>query len=218
MIQPVSLPIRGYQGRALPNAFLRQPSETDHLGVLLPGYRHTADRADLYYTGRVLLEAGADLLRVDYDYPKTDFPKRSEAEQGRWIASDVETACEAALSERDYTRITLVGKSLGTLGIAHLLGEERFRAAACVWLTPLLNLGWLRERIQSARPRSLFVIGTADRYYDPEVLAQLEKATDGRSLVLEGLNHGLEDPNSVAKSLEALRAIISELAVFVSEG
>lgn len=58
--------------------------------------------ADLHYAGRILLEQGTDLLRVEYAYYRTDFMKKSDSEQEKWISSDVFAICNAALSHRSY--------------------------------------------------------------------------------------------------------------------
>jgi len=213
-----SLDAVGYKNQQVPNAFTIQPTPTRHLGIILPGYRHSVDKADLHYAGHILLEQGADLLRVMYAYHRTDFMEQPESEQDKWISSDVFAVCNAALSYRSYNQITLVGKSLGTIAMGHLLADGRFQNATCVWSTPLLTVEWLRSRIEQIHPRSLFIIGTADKYYQPDILKRLESATKGRSVVLEGANHGLEIPDSVSKSLLAFNQIVQGLQEFLSEG
>jgi hypothetical protein len=163
----------------------------------------------------VLFEQGADVLRVDYAYYRTNFMEQPEHEQGKWISADVLAACEAGLAQRSYKKITLVGKSLGTLAMGHLLADRRFEKAICVWLTPLLTVDWLCSRIEQVRPRSLFVIGTADQFYQPEILKRLENVTHGVALVIEGANHALEIPGDIPKSLTMLNQIVQALQVFL---
>lgn len=213
-----SLKVSGYKNRPVPNTFIIQPAPTRHLAIILPGYRHPAEMADLYYAGRVLLTKGADLLRVEYAYFRTDFMEHSESEQADWLSGDVLAACNAGLSYRSYNQITLVGKSLGTLAMGHLLADGRFQGANCIWLTPVLTVEWLRSRIEQVHPRSLFIIGTADQYYRPDILKHLEDCTHGRSLVIEGANHGLEIPEDISKSLAALNQIVQAIHEFINEG
>src|SRR5579859_2945540 len=151
-----SLTVNGYENRPVPNTFFRQP-DTARLGIILPGYRFTADMPSLHFAAQVLLEQGADVVRVDYAYPHSDFPRRPEAEQGRWLSTDVQAACAAALAQRPYQQITLVGKSLGTLAMGHLLADPRYHAAHCIWQTPLLTVEWLRTRVVQTKPPSLFI-------------------------------------------------------------
>ena len=213
-----SLDVTGYKNRGVPNTLITQTNPTGHLGIILPGYRFPADMAPLYYAGRMLLEGGADLLRIEYAYYRTDFYKRSQSEQDEWISSDVFAACKSGLSQRSYEKITLVGKSLGTIAMGHLLADSLFKKATCIWETPLLTVEWLRSRIEQTHPRSFFVIGTADRFYQPDILKRLEHVTKGQSMVIEGANHALEIPGDIPKSLIVLNQIVQALHVFLNEG
>lgn len=208
----------GYKNQKVPNTFITQSNPTQHLGIILPGYRHSADMADLHYAGRILLEQGADLVRVEYVYYQTDFPDQSEDIQGRWIAEDTFAACNASLSHRAYTKITLIGKSIGAKAMGFLLEDKRFQKAECVWSTPPLTNERLCSQIEKTRPRSLFIIGTADKFYKPEILSHLESITHGKSVIVDSADHGLEIPGSIPKSLLALNQIVLALQEFLSEG
>lgn len=211
-----SLDVRGYKDEPVPNTLIAHPIPAKHLGIILPGYRYPVDMPPLHYAGRVLLDLGADVLRIEYAYNRTNFMEQPESEQDKWISSDVLAACEAGLSQRPYEQITLIGKSLGTIAMGHLLADRRFHQAACVWLTPLLTVEWLRSRIEEIHPPSLFAIGTADRFYQPEVLTHLERVTNGRVLLIEGVDHSLEVPGDIRKSLLALNQIVNALQEFLS--
>ncbi len=211
----ISLDATGYNRQPVPNSLCLQSTETDHLGVILPGYRHTADMPDLHYARLVLQAKGADVLRVEYAYPKTDFMKRSEKDQSDWLSEDVRAACEAGLRKRPYRKITLIGKSLGTLAMGHLLEDSRFSSAACVWSTPILANEWLCAQIRKYHPRSLFIIGTADHFYQPALLQELVGATKGKALVLEGVHHGLEIEGDIPGTLAGLNRIVDAMQEFI---
>lgn len=213
-----SLDIVGYKDQPVPNTFIIQPGPTQHLGIILPGYRHSVDMPDLHYAGRILLDQGADLLRVEYAYTRTNFLEQPESEQDRWISSDVFAACSAGLAHRAYERMTLVGKSLGTIAMGHLLADSRFQKATCVWSTPLLTVKWLCSRIEEIHPRSLFVTGTADNFYKPDILERLVNVTKGHTCIIEGADHGLEIPGDIPKSLRALGQIVQALQEFLVTG
>ena len=212
-----SLEVTGYNNLRVPNTYFRQPTKTTHLGIILPGYRYSVDRAELYYASRILLEQGANLLRVEYAYNQTDFMKLPESKQDNWISNDVFAVCNSVLSQHSYERITLVGKSLGTLAMGHLLSDSLYQKATCIWSTPLLTAEWLCKQIERVKPHSLFIVGTADKYYLPKVLSNLEKETQGYSLVIEGATHALEIPGSISKSLEVQSQIVTELQNFLIE-
>ena len=207
----------GYNNQKVPNTFVVQSNPKRHLGIILPGYRHSADMADLHYAGRILLEQGADLLRVEYAYYQTDYLSQSESGQDQRISEDVFAVCNACLAFRSYTKITLVGKSLGTRAMGFLLGDERFQKANCVWSTLPITIEWLYSRIEQVRPTSLFIFGTADDYYKPEKLKHLVDVTNGRAVIIEGANHGLEIPESILKTLSALGQIVHALQEFLGD-
>ena len=210
-----SLDVAGYKNQPVLNTFIVQPDPARHLGIVLPGYRYSSEMAPLYYAGRILLDQGADLLRIEYTYYRTDFSNQPQSEQDKWISSDVSAVCKVALSQRSYEKITLIGKSMGTIAMAQLLGDPRFQSATCVWLTPLLTMDWLCSRIEQIHPRSLFVIGTADQFYTPDILKRLEHSTGGQSVALEGVNHALEIPGDIPKSLTVLNQIVQALQEFL---
>ena len=215
MFDKLSLTISGNNKQPVPNTYFRQQSATSHLCIVLPGYSPPLINPMLQYTSQLFLDRNADVLQVEYEYYKIDFFKKPAAERNRLLSADVTAVSETVFTQHEYEQITLVGKSLGTLAIGRLLPDNRFRKTRCVWLTPLLTNEWLRSRIKQYRPRSLFVIGTADDFYNTSYLAELRESTNGKSLVIEGANHGLVIPSEVVQSLRAMTRIVSAIGKFV---
>ncbi len=217
MYTVTSLEIAGYRGEPVPNSFIRQDAEAEHLAILFPGIRYTVDMPLLYYPGRLLSGRGADVLRVQYAYGwRDDFAAAPEAERERWMVADAQAAAETALAARAYGRITLAGKSIGTLAMGHLLAAgPQLAQARCIWLTPLLQYEGLRAQIKRGRQPSLFVIGTADHGYDPVTLSEVVEATKGESVVVEGADHSLELPGSIPRSLDALKQVVQAVEAFL---
>jgi hypothetical protein len=211
----VSIDSAGYDGKPVPTSMIVHPQTTDHLGIILPGFRHTIDMPDLHYAGLILQHKGADVLRVEYGYSKTDFMNRPEPERAERLSADARAACAAGLQKRAYRKISLIGKSLGTLAMGHLLEDPVYSAAACIWSTPILANAWLCAQIRERRPRSLFIIGTADQFYDPALLGDLVDATGGKALVLEGVHHGLEIEGDIPGTLTALHRIVDAMQEFI---
>jgi hypothetical protein len=212
-----SLDIRGPGDRPVPNTFVRQEDETRHLGMLFPGYGYRATMPLLYYPERLLVARGADVLRVEYAYDRQpEFRRMDQAQRDRWFYGDVRAVCDAGLAQRLYERVTLVGKSIGTQAIGHLLEvEERLSRAEYVWLTPLLRDLLLRAQIERGRPHSLFVIGTADPHYSLSALSEAEDATGGQSVVVEGADHSLEIGGDILRSLHAMEQVMGALERFL---
>jgi hypothetical protein len=219
MVSFKSLAISDYHGEPLSNTFVQQEQAARQLAVVLPGLGYTAHMPVLYYPTSLLIDRGADVLRVEYDYyRKPAFGKASGVERGRWLFADAVAALEAGLAQRPYEQVVLVGKSLGTLAMGYLITTDaRLAQALCIWLTPLVRNEMLRQQIGQTKPRSLFVIGTADPHYDPDCLSEVVKATQGQSVVIAGANHSLEVVGSIFESLRALERVVQAVATFLDE-
>jgi len=213
-----TLDIRGYHDMVVPNTFFRQDQPTSHLAIIYPGIGYTAQMPVLYYPSRVLLARGADVLRAEYAYNRPEFRILSKVEQDQWFHADVMAAYHVALAQRNYRQLTLVGKSLGTLALGHLLSASaHLSPIRCLWLTPLLRNDQLREQIRRTQHRALFVIGTADPHYDPAYLADVQSATKGRSVTIEGADHSLEIGDDIIQSLHAQARIIEAVEQFLKD-
>lgn len=211
-----SLKISGYHDEPVPNTFFRQEDKAHHLAILLPGLEYTCQMPLLYYPACLLLILGADILQVEYAYNlRPDFQALPNSEQLKWSFTDATAACSAALAQRPYEQVTLIGKSIGTLAMGHLLTTEaKLAPAQAVWLTPLLRNDNLRSQIKLCGQRSLFIIGTADPHYSPNHLAELQKATKGEVVVIEGADHSLEIKGKVSQSLKAMEQVIDAMQAF----
>ena len=211
------LEITGYCGLPVPNSIVRNGPNAGRLAVIFPGLRYNTSMPGCYYPALVMLSKGADVLNVEYDYTNPGFQEMPDGEQSRWIAADAYAAIRAALSAGKYEKITLIGKSLGTIALVHLLAAEpSLKEADFIWLTPVLRDSQIRQGMMTRRHHGLFVIGTADGYYDESLLADVLQATGGESLVLPGVDHGLEIPGDVPGSIRAMETIVHKLDQFVA--
>ncbi len=219
MSDELELTIEGYQGVAVPNTFLHQEESTDHLALILPGLGYTCQMPLLYYATEVLLGLSADVLLVEYDYREIwhDDAISQEARQAH-VFADVSAAAEAALDQRRaYARLTLVGKSLGTVAMTHLLTSDLpLRPQACLYLTPIPQSMLQNAAAIRVCPRTLIVAGTADRFYDPHLLEQVVEATQAEILLVEGANHSLAFPGDPLRSIQALERAINAIQRFVA--
>jgi hypothetical protein len=214
------LEIAGYRDKPVLNTFFWQQEETRHLGILFPGLGYTSHMPLLYYPGRLLLFHGADLLRVEYAYERDEaFHSLSGSERSRWINADAAAACSVALNRRSYDQVTLIGKSVGTLALGHLITTHPdLDEPRCVWLTPLLRNEQLRSQITQTRHRGLFVIGTLDPHYDRAKVAEIGEATGGEWIVIEGADHSMEIEEDVMASIQALHRIMVGMEKFLLGG
>lgn len=182
------------------------------LSVFLPGLRYTNDGPLLYFTQKLLAERGYDVLTVNYRYPDSAaFIGASELEKGVWLKADAEAIMSTIFGLRGMCRLVIVGKSIGTALMAHLVPQLSYHhTAQLVWLTPLLKGSSEFLRMPECRQASFLAIGTADPGYDADVVARL--ADQGQTVqVFEGLDHGLEKPGSVSASVAALAGLLAAL-------
>ena len=217
MVAFTSLVIAGYGGAPVPHTFLRQVAGSDHLALTLPGRGYRATMPALYYPEQVLLAHGADVLRVEYAYDREPgFAALSEAQRDAWLRADVLAALDAGLAPGRYRQLTLVGKSLGTLAMTHLLeGDPRSKDARCIWLTPVLISPAVLAHIRSSGQRGLLVTGTGDPSYQPDLVADLLRTCHPASLVLPGADHSLELPGDVAGSVRAMEQVVRAVEAFL---
>jgi pimeloyl-ACP methyl ester carboxylesterase len=211
------LDIQGYGEGAVPNRFLRPENAIDALAVLLPGFGYTLDMPLFYYAENLLLERGWDVLRVEYAYNR--LPEAEISPQSKMVErlyADAMAAWRAGLGQRQYERVALVGKSLGTLAMGHLLTVENPPpATSAVWLTPMFTVDRLREQIALYGGPSLFVIGTDDPHYDPEIMRAMTLATNGETVVVEGADHGMDIPGDPVASVRAVERVVEALGRFL---
>ena len=86
--------------------------------------------------------------------------------------------------------------------------------ADLVWLTPAFLVSGMPEGMARCQNRSLLVIGTQDPHFN-EVHLQAARERGTKVIIMPGLDHGLEKPNDVIGSLEAMASIIGRLASWV---
>ena len=210
----------GFEGEPVPHTLIRRKGGAEHGVVILPGLGYTAHMPLLYYATAIALEAGADVLRLEYEYVKRpEFMERSGEGRKAWLLADVAGACGAFWQTRAYGRVTLIGKSLGTRAMGHLLTTDPYcSAAAAIWLTPILTSEALRAEIRQASPRSLFVIGTQDPFYDEGHLQAVLGATGGEVILVDGADHGLEIAGDLEASLGALSRAVLAMRSFMAVG
>jgi hypothetical protein len=131
--------------------------------------------------------------------------------------ADVVAAYQTGLAQRDYRQVTLIGKSLGTLAMGHLLTQQTLPAQVnAIWLTPLVKFDHLRQQIKQFEGKSLFVIGTADPHYDLDCLAELRQATGGEVVTVNEADHGLLIKGDVVRSVQGLAEVMRAIEAFLN--
>jgi hypothetical protein len=146
-----------------------------------------------------LAQVGYDVVDVMYD----DFADDDRRNAG--IRRDVAAATGTA------TEILFVGKSFGSKALALLADElPEGSSARFVWLTPVWKWDDAWEAAMRSRAPALYVVGGADPYH----LADRQAALPGKSVLIDGVDHGLEDPNDVLRTLDSWRVAAEAIMDF----
>jgi hypothetical protein len=174
------LSITGYQGQPVAMRLRRRTHEGAHLAVLLRGLGYRSTMPALYYCSQMMYSRGADVLSMEYRYDiLLEFVNGSDEEKLSWIKADAGAAFDAITSSQfgRYRRFTVIGKSLGTVGMALIIPEQpKLSGADLIWLTPSFSAPGFSEGFQRCcdnHHRSIVVIGTADPGYDETLLHDL---------------------------------------------
>ena len=206
------LGITGPAGELLANRFFRQKKPTTDLAVVLPGLRYNCDKPLLYYTSQALAAREMDVLQVWADYTRPDITSLSQTDQTLRMVSDAQAAIQAGVRARQYKRLILAGKSIGTLLMAFILSQEcPLEIAATIWLTPLLQIPFVSDAIQKTTAPAMVAGGTADSTFDPTSVLSLEKLPNITMLRVVGGDHSLEIPHDLSCSLIALSDLVETI-------
>jgi predicted alpha/beta-hydrolase family hydrolase len=217
VLTKAALPIRGYKGRQVSNVFYRQEVRTDNIFVLFGGWRYNTDMPLLYYTRKIAFGLGADVLCLDVPYSvDRRYAKQSDQERQRWYLSDVSAAFGVITDRNQYRRVTLVGKSLGTLATAHLLIEGALgESTNLVWISPLLEMESVRSAIAGCSVPSLLVVGSLDESFSEANISEIRRNSSLQLMVIEHGDGDLEAPGDVARSTEIASAYVRRLKSFL---
>lgn len=200
------------------NSFFRQEGDAGHLAVVFPGIGYRCFGPLLYYPSRLLMSRGADVLWVEYEYDRDqEYERMQPAQQRKRLFADASAALDAALGERSYRRLTLVGKSLGTLALGHLLATPSSPLPTdtrAVWLTPLLTNAEARDMMGRVTVPSLYITGSADALYDREFARKLGQGPGAKVIVVDGADHSL-DVADAGRSVEILKDVLTAIEGFV---
>ena len=212
------LQIKGYANRSLKNTFFRQPNDPKKVAIVFPGLAYSSQMPVLYYSIKAVLASGINALAVDYDYSNIpEFLEQSQETRSEWLIEDVEAALRVITEDENQQVVCLVGKSLGTLALGHLLEKyEDLRDVKTVWLTPLIKNPELMEQMLAYTKDAVLVIGTVDPHYGSDIIDRFNLSTQLSGIVIDGANHSLEIEGDVTKSLRVLLQIVSIIEQFLA--
>ncbi len=211
------LDIHGYKDREIRNSLLKQEKGPGPISILFPGLHYNAYMPLLYYSIGVLLETGHSVLSLDTRYSgEEEFMTISDEERTKWMIKDAEAVFDAVQNLDGFTLSVLVGKSLGTIQMSHLVQTySEVQKCKIVWMTPLLKQDWIVNQMIAHQGESLVVIGTSDPHYNDDTLAKIVGSGRSELMAIMHGNHSLDVPSGVLDSMEWQSAIMSKMKNFV---
>lgn len=183
-----------------------------HLGLVIPGGPFFLSGV-LRIPAVALQQRGADVRDVPLS---PGFNMSGSLEDNREYFDDVGQQMQEVISERDWSQVTFVAKSVGTM-ILGAIGTKLSVSGSvnALWLTPTFPLDYVRDGAVATGWRSLIVSGSADQWYDPARTTEVVEALGADHLLIDGAEHNLEIAGDVGATLGALEQLASATLSFV---
>ena len=205
------LPLVMQDGRPLPHTFYE--GDGGGLLVVLPGLHYGPDGPVLYHLAKQLQGSGWDTLGLTYGFqaamafPWTDHAGETLAECG--------AALGQVLGRRTYSRVGIVGKSLGTILLVQLCTQGLVPDSARVaHLTPPLGNPAFDAAFTETRQPAYIAIGTRDSFYDETALRSAIGKRPAYLRILEGADHGLDVTGDLSATLRAVGQVVEDATGF----
>ena len=217
MTERVDLELKYADGSPFIHKYYRQPDSAVGLIVTFPGAHYGMDGPLLFYPALWMRQQGWDSLSLAYSFQEV--MSEPDLQNIPTVIGECSDLLKAAFESRSYGHITIVGKSLGC-GIASYLcsGLDELQDSRLVCLTPPLDTPYFDPVFAETTQAAILAIGTADRFYDEEVLANLKTKRDFALSTFEGCDHSLVLEGDVEGTMRVLAELIQMVSDFAQNG
>ncbi len=164
------------------------------LAVIFPGIGYHKDKPLLYYSRRLAIEHGFDIIEIFYDFPyrakeiKGDKDKMDNAFE---LAAEQATEQLSSVEFSKYDTVLFIGKSIGTT-VAAYYDKCHDIGATHIVLTPVPHT------FEFLKPGCGIVFnGSADPWCETSLVEEKCKELDLELHVIENANHSLETKSAV---------------------
>jgi acetyl esterase/lipase len=214
MAEPVRLDLSASDGSRLVHKYLCQEDAPEGLFFQLPGDNYGADGPLLYFPSYMLYSTGWDTFSLRYGYQSAGEPFNPT--HIAMIVEECTAALEAVLSQRNYGRIALAGKSLGAAIVALILSiDPALSQARAVYLTPPLGTPVFDPVFIETSNPAYVALGSADRFYRKEAFEKLHDKREFSSTLIPGADHSLHIEGDLEATLNAHGRVAREVVEFV---
>ena len=206
--------VAGYKNLPVPFQLIKQNKQASSLAVMLPGRGYTVQGPLFHYSTGVFLNKGYDVLHVNYDYNTVQSESLTLEEEIKQITQDVNSVLDQILIDQPYETYTLIGKSLGTIALSSIVDRISLKNANVIWLTPLLQLDYVMDKMLSSSQNGLCIIGDEDPCFISDKFEKLNEKENMQTLLLPGTEHSLNYADRPVDSIDVLKKVITEIGNF----
>lgn len=214
MVKMIKEYVAGYKEKPVDYLLFKQDMQSNSIAVMFPGRGYTAQAPLFHYSTGVFLNKGFDVLHVNYDYTSEESNSMSLDEHITQITEDVKAVMDRVLESHSYENHTLIGKSIGTIALSSIVDREELSKAKVVWLTPLLQLDTVFNKMIESLSAGLCIIGDKDPCYISERYEQLYTKENILCLLIPGTEHSLNYADNPIESIDVLKRVITEINKF----
>jgi len=207
-------------GRPIEAFFMCKEEKPDRAFLILPGKGYTINHFVLDFLWRMAAECGFYSLKAEYR--GYTYRHLGEPYDHHNAAADAGYVLDY-LNELGYPpeKITVCGKSLGTIAVGNLVADGGAIFERAILLTPVLYMKkekgvfpqWAEFNKKISKPYLIF--GGSDPFCDRETARQV--FPEGLIECYPGADHGLSIDDDYLRTLEIQREIIANVKQFISE-
>ncbi|KEI04421.1 hypothetical protein [Clostridium botulinum] len=191
----------------LKNRYINQNSNV--LTIILPGEGYVNEKPLMYYSYRIALELGLDILCIDYGFQisREGFDIDTEFDIVARESQQILKKC----CNKNYKKIIFIGKSLGTIIQSKLSKELSDYEQIHIYLTPVDKTF---ENVVDYL--CLVITGTEDRKISTSIISVIENNKNIELVKIDSANHSLECSDAL-KSIEILNTVMKTLKKFINK-
>ena len=197
--------LKSYYGVVLQNEYYDQNSNI--LTVILPGQGYMNYVPLMHYSYKTALELGLDVLCINYGFQICDKDFEIATELDIIIEESLQILKKCLIKE--YKKIILIGKSLGTI-VGNKLSEKLSNIQQIhVYLTPVdVTFEYILNT------PCLIITGTKDKKVNKNIINKVVENKNYELIEIDGGNHSLENFDTL-KSIEMLKLVMLKLREFI---
>lgn len=174
---------------------------TKKLAVIFPGMGYHKDKPLLYYSGKLAVSKGYEVIALEYTHffegiKFTDEEKEKASAQ----AYEETEKVLAGVRFAEYDSVVFIGKSLGTIFAARFASEHKI-SVHHIWYTPIMSTFSFGERSAVA------FLGTKDPLSSPDEMGRACKEFGIPFYTYKDGNHSIET-GDVIKDTEYIHEIM----------